>query len=42
MVPHLVRAQSVYKDIRYAHFITYTHTHTHAYMHARTHTHAHM
>ena len=26
MVPHLVRAQSAYKDIRmYAHFITHTH-----------------
>ena len=32
MAPHLVRAQSTYKDIRYTHFITHTYTHT-------THTH---
>ena len=34
MAPHLVRAQSVYKDIR-IHTRTHTHTHTHA--RARTH-----
>lgn len=28
MVPHIVRAQSIYKNIVYIHFITCTHTHT--------------
>ena len=28
MAPHLVRAQSAYKNKGYSHFITHTHTHT--------------
>ena len=40
MVPHLIRAQSTYKDIRIHSFhYTYTHTHTHAHTHTHTHTH---
>ena len=38
MVPHLVRAQSAYKDIR-IHSFHQTHTHTHTHMHMCTHTH---
>ena len=40
MAPHLVRAQSTYKDIR-IHSFHHSHTHTHARAHqdARTHTH---
>ena len=42
MVPHLVRAQSAYKDIRICSFHhTHTLSHTHARTHARAHTHTH-
>ena len=38
MAPHLVRAQSAYKDIRIHSFHL---IHTHTQMHAHTHTHTH-
>ena len=42
MVPHLVRAQSTYKDIRIDSFhLKHTHTHTPRCVHAHTQTHAH-
>ena len=42
MAPHLIRAQSAYKDIR-VHSFHHTHMHTHAHTctHMHTHTHAH-
>ena len=40
MVPHLVRAQSTYKDIR-IHSFHHTHTHTHMCAHTQTHKHTH-
>ena len=42
MVPHLVRAQSAYKDIRIHSFITHTHTHTHTHRRTRAHTRTHI
>ena len=40
LVPHLVRAQSDYKDVRICSFHhTHTHIHTHAHTHTHTHTH---
>ena len=38
MEPHLVRAQSAYKDIM-IHSFYHTHTHTHTRTRTRTHTH---